>query len=172
MRSENAVVARFARRFSGSFVRSSGGFAAVGVVALLLAVGTAAAGPIGWGVAGGRYGGDLDSYFGQGGLYFSAGTITIHPNAEYIFTDNSKTWDFNADARLTILPLVAASGWLGAGVGRLNVDPDIGEKSHDTTVNLLAGIGLNAVPFKPYLEAKYMLKNGNDPFGMMVGVRF
>jgi len=152
--------------------RRLGVLLALGSAALLSVVGTAAAGPIGWGVAGGRYGGNLDSYFGQGGLYLSAGGITIHPNAEYIFTDHANTYSFNADARLTVLPLVAASGWLGAGLGRFVVDPDNGEKTHDTTVNLLAGIGLNAVPLKPYAEAKYMLKSGNDPFGMMLGVRF
>jgi len=146
--------------------------AVLGITALLFTTSNATAGLVGWGVAGGKYGGDLDSYFGQGGLYFSAAAITIHPNAEYIFTDNATTWSLNADARLTVLPLVAASGWLGAGLGRLTVDPDNGEKSHDTTINLLAGIGLNAVPLKPYLEGKYMLKNGNDPFGLMVGVRF
>lgn len=146
--------------------------ALLSVTVFLLAAGTAAAGPIGWGVAGGKYGGDLDSYFGQGGLYFGAAAITIHPNFEYIFTDHATTWSLNADARLTVLPLAAASGWLGGGLGRLTVDPDNGDSSHDTTVNLLAGIGLNAVPFKPYLEGKYMLKSGNDPFGLMVGVRF
>ena len=160
------------RSDSSRRARRFGVLAVLGITALLFTAGTATAGLVGWGVAGGKYGGDLDSYFGQGGLYFSAASITIHPNAEYIFTDNATTWSLNADARLTVLPLVATSGWLGAGLGRLTVDPDNGDKTHDTTVNLLAGFGLNAVPLKPYVEGKYMLKSGNDPFGLMIGVRF
>jgi hypothetical protein len=141
-------------------------------VAAALSAPALAAGPIGWGVGGGKYGSDIDDYFATGGLYFSLGMITINPNAEWIFFDNGTSYTLNVDGKLTVLPLGAASGWLGAGLGRLTVDPDNASSTNDTVVNLLAGVGLNAVPFKPYLQGKYMLKDGDDPFGLSIGVRF
>ena len=146
---------------------------AFGIVVAAVSITPAlAAGPIGWGVGAGKYGSDIDDYFATGGFYVSLGPLTINPNAEWIFFDNGTSYTLNVDGKLTVLPMVAASGWLGAGLGRLTVDPDNASSNNETVVNLLAGVGLNAVPLKPYLQGKYMLKDGDDPFALSIGVRF
>ena len=132
----------------------------------------AAAGPIGWSVSGGLYSDGEDDFVAGAGARFGLGTISIVPNAEYIFVDRGTSYSLNVDATMNVLPLGAASGWLGAGLGIFTADPDGADSNTETVVNALAGIGLNAVPLKPYGQVKYVFVDGNDPFVFSVGVRF
>ena len=100
------------------------------------------------------------------------GSITVIPNAEYVFVNDAKQWTLNVDGTMSVLPLGVASGYVGAGIGWMTVDPDRGDSHTDTVFNVIAGAGLNALPLKPFGQFKYSIKDGDDPLQFAVGVRF
>jgi hypothetical protein len=143
------------------------------LLALGLAVPAASAAPVGFQATGGWYSAnDNSDLFLGAGARVGFGSITAIPNAEYLFVDDAKSWSFNIDGTLSVLPLGVASGYVGAGIGWMTVDPDRGDSSTDTVFNVLAGAGLNTFPMKPFAQFKYVMKDGDDPFQFAVGVRF
>jgi len=142
-------------------------------LALALGLGAASAGaaPVGFQATGGWYT-DSNDFFLGAGARMGLGSITAIPNAEYVFVDNAKSWTFNIDGTMSVLPLGVASGYVGAGIGWMTVDPDKGDSSTDTVFNVLAGAGLNTFPMKPFAQFKYLVKDGDDPLQFAVGVRF
>ena len=140
-------------------------------LALGLGAASAAAAPVGFQATGGWYTEDNDFFVGAGAR-MGAGTITAIPNAEYVFVDNAKSWSFNIDGTMSVLPLGVASGYVGAGIGWMTVDPDQGDSNTETVFNVLAGAGLNTFPMKPFAQFKYVLMDGDDPLQFAVGVRF
>ena len=153
-------------------ITSKGPAALAALLALALgALPAHAGGPIGLQATGGWYT-DSNNFFLGAGARMGLGSITAIPNAEYVFVDNAKSWSFNIDGTMSVLPLGIASGYVGGGIGWLTTDPDNGKSNTDTVVNLIAGAGLNTFPLKPFAQLKYVMKNGNDPFQFAVGVRF
>ena len=140
-------------------------------LALVIGATSAVAGPVGLQATGGWYT-DSNDFFLGAGARMGFGSITAIPNAEYVFVDNAKSWTFNIDGTLSVLPLGVASGYVGAGIGWMTVDPDKGDSSTDTVFNVLAGAGLNTFPMKPFAQFKYLVKDGDDPLQFAVGVRF
>jgi len=142
-------------------------------LALGLGLGAASAGaaPVGFQATGGWYT-DSNDFFLGAGARMGFGSITAIPNAEYVFVDNAKSWTLNIDGTMSVLPLGVASGYVGAGIGWMTVDPDKGDSSTDTVFNVLAGAGLNTFPMKPFAQFKYLVKDGDDPLQFAVGVRF
>ena len=142
-------------------------------LALALGLGAASAGaaPVGFQATGGWYT-DSNDFFLGAGARMGFGSITAIPNAEYVFVDNAKSWTLNIDGTMSVLPLGVASGYVGAGIGWMTVDPDKGDSSTDTVFNVLAGAGLNTFPMKPFAQFKYLVKDGDDPLQFAVGVRF
>jgi hypothetical protein len=132
---------------------------------------SAHAGPVGLQATGGWYT-DSNNFFLGAGARMGFGTLTVIPNAEYVFVDSGKSYTLNIDGTMSILPLGVASGYIGAGLGWVTVDPDRGDRKTDTAFNLIAGAGINTFPMKPFAQFKYVIKNGNDPFQFAVGVRF
>ena len=145
--------------------------AAAALALALVAVRPAQAGPIGFQATGGWYT-DSNDFFLGAGARMGFGSITAIPNAEYVFVDNAKSYTLNIDGTMSVLPLGVASGYVGAGIGWMTVDPDKGSSNTETVFNLLAGAGLNTFPLKPFAQLKYVLKDGDDPFQFAVGVRF
>ena len=145
--------------------------AVVGGLFVLAAAPALAGGPIGWNIFGGRYT-DTEDYFLGVGARISVASITVVPNAEYIFTDSGASYTLNADATMSVMPLALASGWIGAGLTWITVDPESGDATTETGFNLLGGVGLNAVPLKPYGQIKWVVIEGDDPFALSIGVRF
>jgi len=136
----------------------------------LLATATSAA-PVGFQATGGWYTDNSDLFLGAGARV-GFGSITVIPNAEYVFVDNAKEWTLNVDGTMSVLPLGVASGYVGAGIGWMTVDPDRGDSHTDTVFNVIAGAGLNTFPLKPFGQFKYSIKDGDDPLQFAVGVRF
>jgi len=141
------------------------------LLALVLIAPAASAAPIGLQATGGWYTDNSDFFLGAGAR-FGLGTITVIPNAEYVFVQDAKQWTLNVDGTMSVLPLGVASVYVGAGIGWMTVDPDHGSSSTDTVFNLIGGAGLNALPLKPFGQLKYSIKNGKDPIQFAVGVRF
>jgi hypothetical protein len=151
-------------------------FARVALAALLSALalvstprrGTA---DVNWTGFAGRYSTHKD-YFAGGGLRFSLGRFTANPNLEYIWIDNGTSYSVNFDLLRTVLPLGPASVWVGAGLGFYTVNPDAGETNTETAANLIAGIGFQATKYRPFVQYKYVVIEGEDPSAFIVGVRF
>ncbi|MGH7682218.1 MAG: hypothetical protein ACRENN_09565 [Candidatus Eiseniibacteriota bacterium] len=142
------------------------------LIAAALAAAPAAAAPIGFEAFGGvQTNGNNDFLLGAG-LRLSLASITVIPNVEYYFVDNGSVYALNADATMSVLPLGVASGFVGAGLGMITYDPDFGDSNTNTAVNLLAGVGLNAVPMKPFAQFKYVFTDGDDPILLEAGIRF
>jgi hypothetical protein len=157
--------------FSSRISNSGRLFTLAALLALGLAAPAASAAPVGLQATGGWYT-DSNDFFLGAGARMGFGSLTAIPNAEYVFVDNAKSWTFNIDGTMSVLPLGVASGYVGAGIGWMTVDPDRGESSTDTVFNVLAGAGLNTFPMKPFAQFKYVMKDGDDPVQFAVGVRF
>ena len=146
----------------------------LGLAALLslgLLATAASAAPVGFQATGGWYTDNSDLFLGAGARV-GFGSITVIPNAEYVFVENAKEWTLNVDGTMSVLPLGVASGYVGAGIGWMTVDPDRGDSHTDTVFNVIAGAGLNTFPLKPFGQFKYSIKDGDDPLQFAVGVRF
>ena len=141
------------------------------VLALGFAAAPATAGPIGFQATGGWYTDNSDLFLGAGAR-IGAGTITVIPNAEWLFVDNAKSYSLNIDATMSVIPLGVASVYAGAGLGWITTDPDNGKSNTDSVFNLLAGAGFNALPLKPFAQLKYIIAEGDDPLQFALGVRF
>lgn len=134
-------------------------------------VGRAFAAPIGWNAFGGWYT-DPSQFLVGAGARISVATITINPNAEYIFAENATSYTLNLDGTMSVMPLGVGSVYAGAGLTFFTVDPDNGKSNTDTGVNVLGGFGLNAIPFKPYGQIKWSFIPNDTPFSFSLGVRF
>jgi len=141
------------------------------VAALGIGAAPASAAPMGLQASGGWYTESEDFFLGAG-LRFGFGTITVIPNAEWLFVDNGSAYTLNVDGTLSVLPLGVANVYAGAGLGWFFVDPDGGDSDNDTVINLIAGAGLDAVPLKPFAQFKWVVADGDDPLVFSIGARF
>ena len=144
-------------------------------IACLATVGStpAAAGPIGWNAFGGWYDpSGADDFLVGAGVRIGAGGLSVNPNAEWIMVESGSAYTLNLDGTFPILPLGVASCWIGGGLGLITFDPENGDSNTDTGVNLLVGVGFNAVPLKPYAQLKYVFEDGDDPLVLSIGARF
>ena len=164
---------RFSARISRTNTRATAALA----VALVAALGlmarptTAAAGPLGWQAIGGWYTDNSDFFLGAGAR-FAAGPITAIPNAEYVFVSSGKLFTLNLDGTLNVLPLAVATGYVGGGLAFVISDPDGGSSHTDTGLNLIAGMSFKLVKIDPFVQLKYIVKDGNDPFVVGFGIHF
>ena len=105
------------------------------------------------------------------GARLGLGSITIIPNVESeIGGSNGFRYYLNLDGTMSVLPLGVANGYLGAGIG-LAGHSESGN-SNDTVINVIAGAGLNAVPYKPFAQFKWVMADGDDPVVFSIGARF
>ena len=146
---------------------------ALSACALLLVTSSAAqAAPIGWSASAGWYTNGIEDFFLGAGARISLGTITVSPNAEYIFVESGSAYTLNVDGTLTVLPLGVASGYLGGGLGLFTTNPENGDSDTETGINAIAGVGFNALPLKPFAQFKYVFLDGEDPIAFSIGARF
>jgi opacity protein-like surface antigen len=108
-------------------------------------------------------------------MLFDLGMFNINPNIEYWDVDNvtegtanlDVTWDFGSSR---------VKPYVGAGVGLLYVDPDLGSSNTETLGNLIGGVQFDLDFLKPYAQAKYSRSLENDNSGhewaLTVGLRF
>jgi hypothetical protein len=143
----------------------------IAVAAVVPASVPAFAAPIGWNAFGGWYTDPRNFELGAGAR-IGFGSVTFNPNAEYIFTENATSYTLNLDGTMSVMPLGVASVYAGGGVTWATQDPDNGDSHTDSGINVLAGAGLNAIPFKPYGQIKWAFLPDDTPFSFSFGVRF
>ena len=116
-----------------------------------------------------------DANFVGAEMLFDLGMFNVNPNIEYWDVDNvtegtanlDVTWDFGSSR---------VKPYVGAGIGLLYVDPDLGSSNTETLGNLIGGVQLDMDFLKPYAQAKYSRSLENDNSGhewaLTVGLRF
>jgi len=97
--------------------------------------------------------------------------VTLIPNAEYVFLDKSY-FSLNADATFGFLPIPLVDIWIGAGAGVGFFTPEQGDSKSYGLVNLLAGVGTDIIPLSPYVQYKFVIKEGADWSVLTFGIRF
>jgi hypothetical protein len=131
----------------------------------------ASAAPVGFQATGGYYTQNDDVFLGAGARLKLA-TVTLIPNAEWLFESNANVYTLNIDGTLNVLPMAVATGYVGGGLGFFTSKPDHGSSNTDTVFNLIAGAGLNQLPLKPFAQLKWLMGTGNNPVAFTIGARF
>jgi hypothetical protein len=144
---------------------------ALALAALLSIAASASAAPVGFQATGGYYTENDDLFLGAGAR-FKLATVTVIPNAEWLFESNANVYTLNVDGTLNVLPLAVATGYVGGGLGFFTSKPDHGSSNTDTVFNLIVGAGLNELPFKPFAQLKWLIGTGNTPLAVTIGARF
>jgi hypothetical protein len=106
-----------------------------------------------------------------GGAAIGIASFDVVPTAEYVFVDNSRDWAITIDGHLPVLALPLVALYVGAGFTSYNHDPDQGEASWDSGLNVLVGAKASVLRFKPFAEIKYTTQ-GTDGMVYTLGTRF
>jgi membrane protease YdiL (CAAX protease family) len=106
-----------------------------------------------------------------GGAAIGVASFDVVPTLEYVFVDNSRDWAITVDGHLPVLPLPFVAFYIGAGFTSYNHDPDQGEASWDSGLNVLVGAKASVLRFKPFAEIKYTTQ-GKDGMVYTLGTRF
>ncbi|MGA7613914.1 MAG: hypothetical protein WBX15_01930 [Thermoanaerobaculia bacterium] len=135
-------------------------------VAAVLVFGTATAqAQVHWGARVGAYmDGGTDTFVGVEAITPVARNIFFNPNVEYVAANNDYL-TINADLHYDFPTRSNTFFWGGGGIGAL-----VGDGT-DLVANVLAGAGIRAGAFVPYVQAKGVFANENR-FVIGVGVRY
>ena len=105
------------------------------------------------------------------GAAIGALSFDVVPMLEYVFVDNSKDWAVTVDGHFPVLPLPVVALYAGEGFTSCSHDPDQGDASWDTGVNVLIGAKASIRRMKPFAEIKYTTQ-GKDGLVLTLGTRF
>jgi len=105
------------------------------------------------------------------GAAIGALSFDVVPMLEYVFVDNSKDWAVTVDGHFPVLPLPVVALYAGVGFTSCSHDPDQGDASWDTGVNVLIGAKASIRRMKPFAEIKYTTQ-GKDGLVLTLGTRF
>lgn len=141
------------------------------VVSGLAATSQASALPIGFQATGGWNTVNDDLLLGAG-VRFGVGPVTLIGGGDWYFVDEGSTYSLSLDGTINVLPLGVATGYVGAGTGMFTVKPDGGDSHSEAVLNVIAGVGFNLVPLRPFGQLKWIVIDGDDPVVLSVGVRF
>jgi opacity protein-like surface antigen len=127
-----------------------------------------------FGIRAGRYSDSKDEFVGAE-VVLDAGVLNINPNIEYSLADDITSGTANLDVTIDIGKFSSITPYLGAGVGLLYVDDDIGGEETALLGNLIGGISLDFASIKPYAQLKYfrlLEDDDDDDFAVTIGLRF
>lgn len=105
------------------------------------------------------------------GAAVGVASFDVVPMIEYVFVDHSKDWAFTVDGHVPMLALPIVALYGGAGVTTYHHDPDNGDSSWDSGVNVLLGAKASIMRLKPFFEIKYTTA-GSDGMVYTLGTRF
>lgn len=129
-----------------------------------------------FGIRAGQYR-DADQEFIGAEMLFDTGALNINPNIEYSLEDDITAGSANLDVTLDIGRFGTLAPYLGAGLGLLYVDTDIGGDTTDLVGNLIGGVAFQLGSLKPYAQLKYFRTledddGDSDDFAVTIGLRF
>jgi hypothetical protein len=105
------------------------------------------------------------------GAAVGLGNFDVVPMIEYVFVDHSKDWAFTVDGHVPVFPLPVVAIYGGAGFTTYHHDPDQGDSSWDSGINVLLGAKASIMRLKPFFEVKYTTA-GSDGMLYTLGTRF
>ena len=105
------------------------------------------------------------------GAAIGALSFDVVPMIEYVFVDNSSDWAVTVDGHFPVLALPVVALYAGAGFTSYHHDPDQGDASWNTGVNVLFGAKASIRRLKPFGEIKYTTQ-GKDGVVLTLGTRF
>ena len=105
------------------------------------------------------------------GAAIGALSFDVVPMLEYVFVDNSSDWAVTIDGHFPVLALPVVAFYGGAGVTGYHHDPDQGDASWNTGINVLVGAKASIRRMKPFAEIKYATA-GKDGVVLTLGTRF
>jgi opacity protein-like surface antigen len=129
-----------------------------------------------FGIRAGQYR-DADQKFIGAEMLFDTGALNINPNIEYSLEDDITAGSANLDVTLDIGRFSTITPYVGAGLGLIYVDTDIGGDTTDLVGNLIGGVAFELGSLKPYAQVKYFRTledddSDSDDFAMTIGLRF
>jgi len=128
-----------------------------------------------FGVRAGRLN-ELEEEFVGAELLIDLGAIHLNPNVEYFLAEDVTEGTANLDVTLDIIQAAQIRPYVGAGLGILYVDTDLGDNT-DVVGNLIGGVAFDLEFLTPYAQVKYFRTlededGDNDEIAFTVGLRF
>ena len=105
------------------------------------------------------------------GAAIGIASFDVVPMVEHVFVDDSKDWAVTIDGHLPVLALPLVALYAGGGFTSYDHNPDHGESSWDSGINLLVGAKASIRSLKPFAEIKYTTA-GRDEMVFTLGTRF
>ncbi len=129
-----------------------------------------------FGIRAGQYR-DADEKFVGAEVVFDTGALNVNPNIEYSLEDDVTAGTVNLDVTFDIARFSTITPYVGAGLGLLYVDDDIGGDETSLLGNLIGGITFQLDTFEPYAQVKYFRTlddedGDSDDFALTIGLRF
>jgi opacity protein-like surface antigen len=129
-----------------------------------------------FGIRAGRYSEAEETFVGAE-VVIDAGVLNVNPNIEYSLEEDVTAGSANLDVTIDLGRFAAITPYLGAGIGLLYADDDIGGEETDAVGNLIGGLQFNLATLKPYAQVKYfrLLEDDDgdtDEIALTVGLRF
>jgi hypothetical protein len=110
-------------------------------------------------------------FFLGGGLKIDLLMVEVIPNIEYVFVDNATLYTLNLDGNFKFLSIPFVRAWVGGGIGTMRFKPEGFDTQGKALINILGGVGLNAIVLKPYAQIKYVfVKDLDNQFVVSVGI--
>ncbi len=129
-----------------------------------------------FGIRAGQYR-DADQEFIGAEVLFDTGALNINPNIEYSLEDDITAGSANLDVTIDIGKFSTIVPYVGAGLGLIYVDTDVGGETTDLVGNLIGGVAFELGSLKPYAQLKYFRTledddSDSDDFAVTIGLRF
>jgi hypothetical protein len=105
------------------------------------------------------------------GAAIGLASFDVVPMVEYVYVDNGTDWAVTVDGHLPMLALPLVAFYFGGGVTSYRHEPDQGDGSWNTGVNVLLGAKASIRRLKPFAEVKYTTA-GQDGVVLTLGTRF
>jgi hypothetical protein len=105
------------------------------------------------------------------GAAIGALSFDVVPMLEYVFVDDSSDLAVTVDGHFPVLPLPIVALYAGFGFTSYHRDPEQGDASWNSGVNLLFGAKASIRRMKPFGEIKYTTQ-GRDGVVLTLGTRF
>jgi opacity protein-like surface antigen len=156
-----------------SFMKSSR-FVPLSALLLLLAPAVFAAD---FGIRAGTYADTSEQFLGAE-LLFDLGSLNINPNVEYSLEDDVTEGTVSIDLTYDVTSFDDFTPFVGAGLGLLYTDDELGNDDTNAVGNLIGGVSFRLGRVTPYVQLKYFrlldddVSETVDDMAFTLGLRF
>ena len=150
-------------------------FRSLSLSALLLALAPAVF-AADFGIRAGTYTDASEQFLGAE-LLFDLGSLNINPNVEYSLEEDVTEGTVNIDLTYDVTSFDSFTPFVGAGLGLLYTDDELGNDNTDAVGNLIGGVSFRFMRVTPYAQLKYVHVLDDDTpeeddMAITIGLRF